>query len=949
MWHPGAVRRTVTHFMMAVGAIGLVACLCAEDGIVSVPATGSGPERTFSIGTDTGRLWLRLLMPAAHQVDCFAELQTGDGARIGYIYADGLHRADDGHGIEPGRVSDWVDMVPHLAGTPTGFRLYGLFDGGKRVSGWGVRLQAFTGDGPPPPISQGPALRWPARLDAEPEACLRDPLPPHAAWLETTAVMQPWAGRFSEAMLLHRDEWIPKLRDELGTGAIIIIPPTGDIEPNYDMQVYKDAVADYHAAGMKVIMYWSIMHVGHHDAWHVAAKEHPEWAQRDAEGNPVTTYGDLWLCPNTGALDYVIDLGLKLFSELDADAIMLDNNEFIRTTAGLPTGYCKGCQAAFPEWARANLPGPRAALLETGRGPGHLPLEGDPLYEEWVQWRYVTWRDATEKFRQAMRAVKADAVISANIAYDGDWTLAAHGQFPALDVLLSESRNRPGSTMAMKLLYARSLAQGKPIWNYLGTWVPGDISRLRPPENIEDDICTCLANAASPWLVGYGYVPVEGIPRWQPVNYTTRGETSGVSWDTDTAATGDASVRLHSDTPQRVSVFHQPFVDATAGTSYRFSCSVREDNVTPGHARVRLTFVDQTSKAPTGTPYTFYAEAPGGTHDWQTLSLESIVAPEGSSLLSVEPFIWDASGTVWYDDLVLTEGGDERNLLENSGFEWRVDPGQDAAYAAASRCMLFGKEHAEYLKGLVPYTNVAVLASRRSTDFGRAPRAPYAVMQSLLRANIGFSVIADESLEAGTLRRYRALVLDGARCMAEEAVEAVADWVRGGGSLVCLGQAGAQDEFGRAKATDGLLAALGVSAGTDWSPLQVGAGRIVALTETADAGLGNSDLEFISALSQSLADLGGGLVQVLEAGFRVEVHSYAQPASRRIVLCVDSQRPQPEPAGVRLRMPLPEGWGHQVRVLDLDGGTISVECAVEGNALTIGTGPIRRFALIVIE
>ena len=90
-------------------------------------------------------------------------------------------------------------------------------------------------------------------------------------------------------------------------------------------------------------------------------------------------------------------------------------------------------------------------------------------------------------------------------------------------------------------------------------------------------------------------------------------------------------------------------------------------------------------------------------------------------------------------------------------------------------------------------------------------------------------------------------------------------------------------------------------------------------------------------------------MQVLEAGFRVEVHSFAQPANRRIIVCVDSQRLEPEPSGVRLRVPIPEGWGRQVSVLDLDGETVSAECSLQGNVVSINTGPIRRFALIVIE
>jgi len=844
----------------------------------------------------------------------------------------------EGQPIDPGDVSAWIDLAPYPEqGAAATFKLRGLFDRGRQVSGWGVKVQVYKGDGRPPAASRGHLqVNWPQELPSRAKRHVRPAAIPYADWIDGAAIMQPWCGEFSEAMILNRDEWIPKLRDDLGMNAIIFIPPSGDIAPNYPMDVYKQAVADYHAGGLKVLMYWSIMHVGHHDAWHQVAKEHPEWAQRDADDNPITTYGDLWLCPSTGALAYCIDLGIKLMLEMDADGIMLDNNGFHRTAKGGVTCYCESCRRKFADWMK------RPVSTKT-RGP----LPADPLYPHWREWRYKVWADADAAFRQAVRRAKPKALLCANTQYYGNWTLAAHGQYGDLDLIFSESRNLLGPAMSMKLMYAHSLSRGKPVWNYLGTWIPDDRSRLLPAGAIEDAICTCFAKAASPWLVGYGYVPPKGRSHWGEVRYGNPKPKGQVSYDTDIASAGTASARLTLGEVGRISVYQKPFVSIAPGRSYAFSCAVREAGVGPGRARVRLTFVNDKHKAPDGTPYTFYVDGPGGTHDWQRLRRNDIVAPQGATLLNVEAFLWGAKGTAWFDEMSLTGAEADTNLLSNPSFEVSKDPEQSVALAAAKKCLTFGKRHRQYLMGLTPYTNVALLASRHSTDYGGRPRLPFAVVRSLLACNVGFSIISDDDLTAHALDRYDVLLMASANCLSDGALQTVVQWARAGGGLIFTGDTGSRDELGRERNTDRVFSALGIPARKLKSVQQLGRGRALWIEGDAERLLAHSDRDFCQHLAQAVVDLGGGLLHVSASSPRLEIAAFCQPTSKRLVITLDNQGNRPEPAGVRLRVPIPDGWGRTVTFLDLDGkGQASAKPIPRG--LEVDVPPVRRLALLVI-
>ena len=267
------------------------------------------------------------------------------------------------------------------------------------------------------------------------------------------------------------------------------------------------------------------------------------------------------------------------------------------------------------------------------------PLPNQPLWGEWVDWRYIAWRDATEQFRERVREALPGTLLCANTAYKYNWVLATQEQIDGEDLLFSESGNQHWREMACKLAYGQCLADGKPVWNYLRTWQDDDLSRLGSKDVILDALCTSLAWNTAPWIVGYGMIFQAPAQWWAPGRYTV---PDGAAWlrDASGGPDGSAAVGLSSpDAIARISVTQQPFIEVQPGQTFDFAIRYRTEGVEGGRPRVRLTFVDEKHKAPVGEPYVFYAEGEGGTHGWQELTLDGIVAPEGAAVVNVEPFL----------------------------------------------------------------------------------------------------------------------------------------------------------------------------------------------------------------------------------------------------------------------------------------------------------------------
>lgn len=767
------------------------------------------------------------------------------------------------------------------------------------------------------------------------------PQQPYQDWLEAACVMQPWSGQRVGAMIDERAEWIPRLQD-WGVTAVIFIPSPGDIRPHHPLEVMRAAIDDYHAAGIKVIMYWSIMHVGHHETWHTVAQEHPEWWQRDAEGGTVTVYGDNWLCPNTGALDYTIDFGIELARAWNADGIMLDNNEFYYTPVGA-TGYCEGCQTAFRAHIRDRLGDEALRALGLDPETVRCPLPEEPLWPHWVDWRYLAWRDATAEFRRRVQEALPGTMLCANTQYKHNWVLAVQEQIEGEDLLFSESRNQLGREMSAKLAYGHCLADGKPVWNYLGTWQDNDSNRLQTPPQILDQLCTSLAWNTAPWIVGYGLIFQSPAQWWVQGHYTV---PQGATWTRAEGAGPDGSVAVALSSPEtaRISITHQPFIAVQPGQRFSFAIRYRTEDVQGGTPRVRITFVDENRRAPAGTPYVFYAEGEGGSHDWQELRLDGIVAPEGAVVVNVEPFLWEASGTVWYDDVRFELDG--ANLVRNGDFEMPAGAIDAEAQDTLVGGLQFLRAHADLYRGATRWADVGLLLSRHSMDFGKAyNRFPRPTINALLDAHIPFAVLEEHQLDPEHLGRFRVLVVPQATCLANEHLQALASWVRGGGRLIFTGATSEFTEYRGERDGDLLAQLLGRPRAEMSEPVAVGEGRAQWLPQ------GDADVEVAPGLIEAIRALGGGrIVRVEGAADGIDLVAWAQPEERRLLMHLD--RHQAGVGGeVTLRVALPEGWAPPARVTvhDLQTGTREVPATCTAGEVTFTIPAPEWYAVVAIE
>ena len=379
---------------------------------------------------------------------------------------------------------------------------------GVRVSLADVRLTSADGETALLPVEAVTTeyRDWPADLPLP-------SLPPAEGWTRTASILQPWADTQAMAVL-EADQWAPRLAEDFGFSAVIMLPPEAHNAITPDKPIteaqFQHAIAAYRRAGMKVIVYTAIMHCGHAPAWMSGAlgREHPEWSMRDPAGGTVTTYGAPWLCPNTGALEYTLQYTEGLLRKYHADGLMLDNNEFINSDAGLPTCYCDGCRRRFREYVVARFGETRLKdLLGLTPDQVRIPESPDaPLWGLWLSWRNRVWAEALETFRQRLRAASPGVAVLANTAYlYASWELATDQQYAHEDAVLSETVGLGPEGTAAKMTLGRALAQGRPLWNYIGTFQVADYSRLREASDVDGIVAASNASGANPWIVFYGF------------------------------------------------------------------------------------------------------------------------------------------------------------------------------------------------------------------------------------------------------------------------------------------------------------------------------------------------------------------------------------------------------------------------------------------------------------
>jgi hypothetical protein len=349
-----------------------------------------------------------------------------------------------------------------------------------------------------------------ARLESIPaDLPLRASAPNKASWLAGANILQPYA-RSQFSALMNVGDRPQRLKNEFGFNAMIVLPTESHnfmSEPRHHLTdaQFREGVAAYRDAGYRLILYTSVMAIGLTPEFQSGrlSRAHPDWVQRDPKGNPIMVYGVPWLCPSTPARGYALDYALRIAREYQPDGIMLDNNQFFFTEAGW-TCHCAACTKGFREYARKRLGDERTTRL-FGVAPERLeiPAQEGPLHALWLHWRNRAWAEVNESFRASLRKLNPRILLFANTQYGFDnGVLATDLQYEREDVVLSESCALNSWQMSEKMVLGHALAEGRPLWNYIGTFVNGgDYTGLLPREIIGPMISATLAHEARPWIV----------------------------------------------------------------------------------------------------------------------------------------------------------------------------------------------------------------------------------------------------------------------------------------------------------------------------------------------------------------------------------------------------------------------------------------------------------------
>lgn len=335
-----------------------------------------------------------------------------------------------------------------------------------------------------------------------------------AQWTANARIVQPW-GEGQHRLIVEAQTMAPRLAQVYGINAIALQPPLAFNRIGDDLAIsdeqFRRALDIYRAHGYRIILYTSIIHVGHGPVWQsgVLHRTYPHWTQRDANGYEIDSYGAKWLNPIGEALEYAIAYTRDMVDAYRPDAIMLDNNQFLYANTGPNgsggmTGYGPACRDHFREWAGRTLGDQLLNVFGTSPEGLELPTSPGPLMNLFMTWRCAVWAEAVQRVRSAL---PDDVAVLANTQYlYKKAVLATDMQYRHLDVVFSETNNRPSWAVSAKMILGHALAGDRPVWSYMGTVKKeGSYDELWPPETITRIVGATLATNTNPWLLYYGF------------------------------------------------------------------------------------------------------------------------------------------------------------------------------------------------------------------------------------------------------------------------------------------------------------------------------------------------------------------------------------------------------------------------------------------------------------
>jgi hypothetical protein len=371
-------------------------------------------------------------------------------------------------------------------------------------------------------------FRLPPELTSAPTALLRAPRRDQN-WLRSATILQPW-GPTQYELIANATRLAPLLAERFGFNTIIFLPAPAHLSYcaaggacGLTAAEIAAGVDTFRAAGWRVILYTSFMHVGEARAWTNGSVNaaHPSWAQRNASGapwlfeganSPLTPCSEDVLAFTTG---YAVEQQRAMHMP---DATMLDNNEMGPLTWGCASsgcGYEPACAAAFSTYIRARfndsilrdcfgVTGPATSPVQ----PPPRPAEGNntALYGLWVHWRNVAMASLNRRFGSALRGGSGQQQqhhqLFANTAIDWpDFSLAQDLQYQAEDAVLTEIYNTDPLLMHFSLSLGVGVAEVEQRPFIAALYQNAMHAVQLPPRALEQVLVSAAAHHVRPWLV----------------------------------------------------------------------------------------------------------------------------------------------------------------------------------------------------------------------------------------------------------------------------------------------------------------------------------------------------------------------------------------------------------------------------------------------------------------
>lgn len=290
---------------------------------------------------------------------------------------------------------------------------------------------------------------------------------------------------------------------------------------------FAAAVTAFRNAGVKVLLYSSLVHKGDDVQWANGSlfRHHPEWSQRHRDGSPICLGNGApcttpMLSPSSlPAVNFAVNYTIALLRRYPADGVYLDDNQ-LGGNASDPADFSAAALASWrvylserfgAEWTAKCL---NISDITSAAIPSQPSIEPDgsmvmtPEWAVWLRFRNREMAKANEAFRHALHAHSGAAVVIGNEVQFADFTLATDLQVYHEDALLTESYDIE-EWSAAKATLARGLAASSTAPAWIGLF--GMVNMTSNPQRLRADaalavrmIGACYMTRTKPHFSGGG-------------------------------------------------------------------------------------------------------------------------------------------------------------------------------------------------------------------------------------------------------------------------------------------------------------------------------------------------------------------------------------------------------------------------------------------------------------